>query len=94
MKTIDVFVPVEDYNEFVSRFENTKVALDALTIAVENRVRSHRSLLRRDLINTENRIKINIPVKDHLMPYLNEYCVMKGITRTEFITKILKGRNI
>jgi hypothetical protein len=94
MEKIDIFVPMEDYNEFVSRFDNAKVAIDALTIAVENRVRSHRSLLNRDLISRKDRIKITIPVKDYLMPYLNEYCVMKGLTRTEFITKILKRRNI
>jgi hypothetical protein len=94
MEKIDIFVPIEDYNEFVSRFDNAKVAIDALTIAVENRVRSHRSLLNRDLINCKDRIKITIPVKEHLMPYLNEYCVMKGLTRTEFITKVLKRRNI
>lgn len=94
MKTIEIFVPVEDYQEFVSRFDSAKIALDALSVAVENRVRSHRSLLKRNLIENKSRIKIIIPVKEHLMPYLNEYCVMKGITQTEFITKVLKGRNI
>jgi hypothetical protein len=94
MKTIDVFVPVEDYQEFVSRFDSSKIALDALAVAVENRVKSHRSLLLRNLIKEKNSVKITIPVKDYLMPYLNEYCVMKGITRAEFITKVLKGRNI
>ena len=62
--------------------------------AVENRIKSHRSLLSRDLINRKDRIKITIPIHDHLVPYLNEYCIIKGITRTEFITKVLKGRNI
>lgn len=94
MKTIDVFVPLEDFQEFVERFETTKIALDALSVAVEGRVRSHRSLLKRDLINNKNRIKITIPVKEYLMPYLDEYCIIKGITRQEFITKVLKGRNI
>ncbi len=94
MKKIDVFVPLDDYQEFVERFESTKVALDSLTIAVEDRVRSHRSLLQRDLIDSRKRIKITIPIKDHLVPYMNEYCIIKGITRAEFITKILKGRNI
>jgi hypothetical protein len=94
MKTIDVFIPREDYQEFVERFESAKVALDALSVAVENRVRSHRSLLKRDLIQHKERIKLTIPIKDYLMPYLDEYCIIKGITRQEFITKVLKGRNI
>lgn len=93
-KKIDLFVPVQDYDEFVSRFDSTKTALDALTLAVENRIRSHRSLLSRDLINRKDRVKITIPIKEYLFPYLDEYCVIKGLTRTEFITKILKGRNI
>ena len=94
MKKIDLFVPLEDYKNYISRFENAKVAIDSLSIAVENRIKSHRSLLSRDLINRKDRIKITIPIHDHLVPYLNEYCIIKGITRTEFITKVLKGRNI
>jgi hypothetical protein len=93
MKTIDVFVPVQDYQEFIARFESAKIALDALSVAVENRVRSHRSLLERDLIKHKERIKLTIPVKDHLMPYLDEYCIMKSMSKQEFITKVLKGRN-
>jgi hypothetical protein len=94
MKTIDIFVPIEDYQEFVSRYENTKIALDSLSVAVENRVKSHRSLLKRNLVDSKESIKISIPVKEYLIPYLNEYCVMKGITKAEFISKVLKGRNI
>lgn len=94
MKTIDVFVPKEDYEAFVSNYENAKVAIDSLSVAVKNRIIANRKLLKRDLIKLKDHQKISIPIQDHLLPYVNEYCVMKGLSKQELIVKIMKGKNV
>jgi hypothetical protein len=94
MKSIDAYIPKEVYDEFIAQHSNSKKALDYLSIILENRIRSERFLITRDLIKQVDHQKISIPVKDHLMPYLNEYCVIKGITKQELVVKLIKRKRI
>jgi len=94
MKQIDAFVPKEIYDDFVKKHKTHKGALDYLSIALEHRITAQRYLINRDLITQVNHIKINIPIKEHLVPYLNEYCLIKGITKQELLVKIMLKRRV
>jgi hypothetical protein len=94
MKSIDAYIPKDVYDEFVAEHSNAKKAIDFLSIILENRIRSERFLISRDLIKQVDHQKISIPIKEHLVPYLNEYCVIKGITKQELIVKLIKRKRI
>jgi hypothetical protein len=94
MKQIDVFIPKELYDDFIQKHKSNKAAIDYLTIALENRITAQRYLIKRDLITQLNHTKITIPIKEHLVPYLNEYCLIKGITKQDLINKIMQKRRI
>lgn len=94
MRTIEIDIPEQELEEFYAKHNSPKEAMDYLCVALENRIRTSRKLLARDLENKPNKVTISIPIRDFLLPYINEYCIIKGITKQELIIKIMKGTRL
>lgn len=94
MKTIDIQIPKPELEEFYAKYNSKQVAMNYLSVALENRIRSSRKTIARDLENNPQHVTISIPIQDFLLPYINEYCIVKGITKQELIIKIMKGTKL
>jgi hypothetical protein len=94
MINLDVFIPKKDFDKFVSKYENQKTAIDSLSIGLEKRIRTNRLLMNANALSGQEHEKVTIPIKDFLLPFVNEYCILKGVTKQELIVKIMKGKRI
>jgi hypothetical protein len=94
MRTIEIYIPKAELEEFYAKHDDQKTAMNYLSVSLENRIRTNRKLLARDLENNPQHVMVSIPIRDFMLPYINEYCIIKGISKQELIVKIMKGTRL
>ena len=94
IKAIDTWIPKDVFDEFRSQFDTDREAIDFLTLTIEKRIRSKKRLIKKDLLKSINHERVTIPMQDYLIPYFNEYILSKGMTKQEFIVKLMKSKKV
>jgi hypothetical protein len=90
MKQIDIDIPEELYDKFVTKFGSEKEAFDYLSLRIEQAIRLEKWLIRqRPEQLQQKRKQVSIYMEPHLYPYLNELCIHRGFTRKEYVTRLI-----
>lgn len=87
MRTIIYQIPKKKYSEYVEFLGSQKRFIDIISLRLEHHARQEKkNLFYRD---TQEMITMHIPIDDKLYPILNEYCIQRGLSKTEVIDKIV-----
>jgi hypothetical protein len=84
----DIQVPEEAYLLYCDKFHNELDAINLLEFRIDGMLRKQRRLLYKS--NTRKKKTITVGINPYLLPLLETYCAVNGLSLGEYLTKIMK----
>lgn len=88
MRKLEIEVPESLYLKAFEQYGSRKKVEDILSIRLEAAIRKDRKMVSRP--EPERTTTLNIYVKDHIYPFFNELIIQRGVSKTSYISKMLK----
>lgn len=87
MKMITYQIPKKKYEYLMENLGSQKAIVDYVSLKLDDKVRSEAFKMKHR--DNDERKTLLIPVEESLFPLLLEYCLHRGLSKTELINKLL-----
>ena len=84
----EIEIPESAYLAYCDKFKTEQDAINTLEFRIEHTLRRQRRLIYNKV--TPRRRKLTIGINPHLIPILESYCAIKGLSMNDFVILIMK----